>query len=369
MTPEEWRDARSAVWQTTLLGLGNEVGQVVSMTHPDIPGRHGTCNVSGNTATWVNGDSWTYAGTTTGDTELINKVILIGSTQVTITAVASDGSTITTYPAPPSGTGLAFQIITMCFRIQRWTLKKDWSVQIEGQTVTASMYDLTVGPKPMDVVPEPLPALYYPIPSGPVWAPYQVQASSSDALFPGEWTFDSDQEYTTLANGSPLASLILTGKLPVNEFSATGAGAPGIGTITQTSTGGSLPANSTLWVSICAIDSNGLPSAPSNIALVGTGSTSTVTFTLNGITWPAVAGLTSYVLFVGTQPDLICAQATGTLTAGSGNTYTPSSITFGGPVARSTWALPSPYVQKVRIKAKPLIHAGVAGIAVDSVST
>jgi hypothetical protein len=80
----------------------------------------------------------------------------------------------------------------MCFRIQRWSLKKDWSVQIEAQTVTASMYDLDVGPKPMDVVPAPLPALFYPIPLGPVWAPYQVQASSSDALFPSEWTFDSD---------------------------------------------------------------------------------------------------------------------------------------------------------------------------------
>ena len=135
----------------------------------------------------------------------------------------------------------------MCFRIQRWSLKKDWSVQIEAQTVTASMYDLDVGPKPMDVVPAPMPALFYPIPLGPVWAPYQVQASSSDALFPSEWTFDSDQEYTTLADGSALASLIVTGKLPVNEFSATGAGAPGIGSISQSTTGGSLPADITLW--------------------------------------------------------------------------------------------------------------------------
>src|SRR5271168_749130 len=46
VTPAEWRDARTAAWQTTLLGLGNEVGQVVSMTHPDIPGVHGTCDVS-----------------------------------------------------------------------------------------------------------------------------------------------------------------------------------------------------------------------------------------------------------------------------------------------------------------------------------
>jgi hypothetical protein len=369
VTPAEWRDARTAAWQTTLLGLGNEVGQVVSMTHPDIPGVHGTCSVSGSTATWVSGDQWTYAGTATGDTELINKEILIGGSQVTITAVASDGSTITTSPAPPSGTGLPFQVVTMCFRIQRWSLKKDWSVQIEAQTVTASMYDLDVGPKPMDVVPVPLPALFYPIPLGPVWAPYQVQASSSDALFPSEWTFDSDQEYTTLADGSALASLIVTGKLPVNEFSATGAGAPGIGSITQSATGGSLAADVTLWVAICAIDSSGLPSAPSNIAIIGTGTAAGGSFTLDNITWPAVAGLASYVLFVGTQPDLICEQATGTLTAGTGNTYTPNSITFGGPVVRSTWALPSPYVAKVRIKAKLLLHSGVAGVAVTNVST
>ena len=99
-----------------------------------------------------------------------------------------------------------------------------------------------------------------------------------------------------------------------------------------------------------------------------TGSAAGGTFTLNDITWPAVAGLASYVLFVGTQPDLICAQATGTLTAGSGSTYTPGSITFGGPVLRSTWSLPSPYVSKIRIKAKRLIHAGIAGVLVDSVN-
>jgi hypothetical protein len=111
VNPTEWRNARGASWGTTLLGLGNEVGQVVSITHPDVPG----------------------------------------------------------------GTGK--------FRIQRWSLKKDWSVQIEAQTVTDSMYDLDVGPKPMDVVPAPLPGLYYPIPLGPAWAPYQVQAADWDALF------------------------------------------------------------------------------------------------------------------------------------------------------------------------------------------
>jgi len=95
VNPAEWRNARTATWQTTLLGLANEVGQVVSITHPDVP----------------------------------------------------------------TGTG--------AFRIQRWSLKKDWSVEIQGQTVTASMYDLDVGPKPIDVVPLPAaPVLPYPARAG-----------------------------------------------------------------------------------------------------------------------------------------------------------------------------------------------------------
>jgi len=171
-----------------------------------------------------------------------------------------------------------------------------------------------------------------------------------------------------MADGSMLANLVVTGKLPVNEFSATGAGAPGIGSISQSATGGSLPANATLRVAICAIDSSGLPSAPSNIAILGTSASGTDTFTLEGITWPAVAGLASYVLFVATQDDLICAQATGTLTAGANNTYTPGSITFAGPLVRSTWALPSPYVSKIRVKAKHLRHSGIIGDSVWSVA-
>src|SRR5208337_1574032 len=73
----EWRDARAASWQTTLLGLGNEVGQVVSMTHPDIPGLHGTCNVTGTSVTWVSGDAF--------DTSMKNKEIVINGVQVLIT--------------------------------------------------------------------------------------------------------------------------------------------------------------------------------------------------------------------------------------------------------------------------------------------
>ena len=137
----------------------------------------------------------------------------------------------------------------------------------------------------------------------------------------------------------------------------------------QSPTGGVLPANSTLRVALCAIDSNGLPSVPTAIAVIGTSGSGTDTFTLNDVIWPAVAGLQSYVLFVSTQDDLICAQATGALTpTGGGTTYTPASITFGGPIQRSTWALPSPYVSRVRIKAKAYGNYGILGVPVDSVT-
>lgn len=370
--PTEWRDARVARWTTSLLGLGNSVGQVASQTDVDIPGLHGTCNVSGTTVTWASGDAWNdslYTGSSGLASNLVNKDALINGVQVQITAATISGGNVTSLtvtPAPGNGSSLPFRVITADFRIQRWSLRKDWSVLIEGQTVCQSMYDLDQGPKPIDVAPAPMPPLFSQIPFGPVWAPYQVHADAADALFPGEWTFDSDQEYTTLQDGT-LAADILTGKIPVNEFSP-GAGAPGVGSVSQATTGGSLPASATLWAAVCAIDANGLPSAPSNIIPIGTSASGTDTFTLADIVWPAVSGLASYVLFIGTAPDLICRQATGTLT-GSGVTYTPNSITFGAAVERSTWALPSPYVKMVRAKVKLLRHSGVAGVAVTGVAT
>jgi hypothetical protein len=293
----EWKNARNAYWETTLLGLSNEVGQVVSITDAKIPG----------------------------------------------------------------GTGK--------FRINRWELRKDYSIALYGKTVTDSMYDLTVGPKPVDVTPQPLPVLVYPIPSGPAWAPCQVQAPSWDALFPGEWNFDSNQTYTTLADGSVNANLVITGKLPVNQY-APGVSAPSIGTISQTTTGGSLPASTMLRVALCVLDSSGRPSPSSAIALINTSASGTDTFTLSNISWPAVSGLASWVLFVSAHDDTICAQASGSLTAtGGGTTYTPTSITFAGPVTWSTWALPSPYTKRLRIKAKLGGHLGIMGVLVDSVTS
>lgn len=262
----------------------------------------------------------------------------------------------------PGGTGN--------FRILSWKLKKDWSIDITAKTVTASMYDKDVGPRPTEVLPDPLPAEFFPIPFAPVWAPFEIQANPSDALFPSEWSFLSDQEYIYTAAGTPSAFLSITGKLPETAF-ISGCPAPAIGSISQSTSGGSITAatDGTYYrVTISAFNATGVPSPSAAILVILVPSgTSTNSITLNGIVWPAVTGLTTYQVFVSDRDDMICAQQSGSLTGGP--IYTPTSITITGPFVRSTWALPTPYVSKVRIKAKPSRHNGVAGFGVFSVST
>jgi len=333
VNPAEWRNARTATWKTTLLGLNNEIGQVVSITHPDVPGMKSTCSVT-------NGQCGNLAGDPL-DKFIVNKELLINGVQCTVTQIftSADYATVTGFavsPAPANSANATFQFITGDFRIQSWRLNKDWSVTITAKTVTASMYDLDVGPNPMDVAPAPLPALFYPIPFGPAWAPYQIQALANDALFPGEWTFDTNQSYAQMADGSMLASLVATGKLPTNAFSP-GVGAPVAGNIAVNATGGSLLSGTTIRLSLCAVDANGLPSVPMPITIVPLppGGTS-YSITLSNIVWPTVAGLTAYVIFAAAQDDLICGQQLGTVGSlvasgaltptGNGTTYTPGQL-------------------------------------------
>lgn len=257
---------------------------------------------------------------------------------------------------------------TAKFRIQSWKLMKDWSIQIQAKTVTSSMYDLTIGPKPTDVVPSPLPAIFYPIPFAPAWAPFQVQANSGDALFPSEWTFVSDQEYIYTAAGTPSAFLSVTGHLPQTGF-IDSCPPPEIASISQSTTGGFITGDRTYRVTISAFDATGTPSPSALIAIVQVpAGTNTNSITFSGITWPGVTGLATYQVFASDRDDLICFQQSGSL-SGGGPTYTPTSVVITGVFVRSTWALPTPFVTNVRIKAKPSRHNGVAGFGIFSVTT
>jgi len=276
--------------------------------------------------------------------------------------VVSLGGTGSDYmPDVPGGYG--------AFRIQKWTLYKDWSIGIEAKSVTASMYALDTGPQVTATLPSPLPVLAYAEPQGE-WAPYQIQAASNDALFPNEYIFDLAQSYTVNADETALATISVTGKQPVNSFIPS-CGAPvwASGGVTVSTTGGNLPGGITLRVEICA--TNGAYYSPNSPVLyipIPSG-TNTNQVTISDIIWPPFAGLTGFEVFYSQYDDLICAQQSGTLTAGGSANYTPTSITMDGPIARSTWGVPNDSIQKVRIKIAYLHHGGVLGAIVDSVGT
>ncbi|HSY15300.1 MAG TPA: hypothetical protein VK816_04870, partial [Jatrophihabitantaceae bacterium] len=367
----EWRNLRKGTFRTTLLGLTSGIGKVISITDPGvagmpgsgIPGMHGLCNVSGTILTFVSGDSWDDPG-------LVNKILLIEGIQTPITFTSE--LLMFVAEAPGNGNNIAWQVITADARIQTLKVFKDWSVEFGFQTVTDSMYNLDVGPMPLDVLPLPLPALFWPVPLS-VWLPWQVQADAADALFPYEYTFDINENYQQLKDGTVQADLICTGKLPVNA-SSPGIAAPVIGQVAVNTSGGSgwITGGGALWrISICATDTNGLPGPASVIALVNVPAGSDLNeIVLSNIQWPAVGNLGGYVIFASLYDDTICAQQTGSLTGpGTNNSYTPTSITFTGNAPLSGWGMPNPNVATVIVKEKPLRHSGPAGVDVTSVST
>jgi hypothetical protein len=312
----EWDNNKRVTFKSTLLALNNEVGQVIGIQHPDLP---------------------TYPGA---------------------------------HPASRSGSNGPFAANTWPFRIKKWMLHSDFSVSIMADSCVDSMYDLDVGPQPQGVGPRPLPIAFYPEPLGQ-WAPHQVQAAPGDALFPNEWTFNLQQTFKYEGDGRLLTSAVVAGLLPVNQF-VPNCGAPDVkkGGVTWSPTGGSIPGGTTLFAQVCAaiVDTSVTPnivkqySPPSQILVLQVPvGTNTNSVTLNNIKWPPVAALNGYVLFANPIEDLICGQQ-----AGLGQ---PATITFNGPVARQTYAVPDYDLNILRLRAQVLIHGGVLGGGVDSVTT
>jgi hypothetical protein len=145
----EWRNARDASWKTTILALDTEAGQVVSMTNLKIPGIRGKCSVTGAVATWLSGDTFSQ--------DMVGQVIVIEGQQLTVLSVNMALTQITLSGSPGDFSGTSFQIITMNFRIRKWMLMQDYSIQIVARTVTPSMYDLTQGTVPTFPAPPNIP--------------------------------------------------------------------------------------------------------------------------------------------------------------------------------------------------------------------
>lgn len=305
----EFDNNKRVAFKSTLLALNSEIGQVISIQHPDLP---------------------TYPG--------------------------ASGS------AP-------FAANTWPFRIQKWMLHSDWSVSIMACSCVDSMYDLEVGPKPQGVGPRPQPVMFFPEPLGQ-WAPYQVQADPADALYPSEFSFSLQQAFAYDADGRLATSAIVAGVLPVNQF-IPNCGAVDVkkGNIAWSATGGAIPGGTTLYVQICAaiVDTAPVPpvvkqySPPSQVLVLQVPpGTNTNSVTISKIHWPQVS-LGGWVLFASTSEDLICGQMSGL--------GLPDSITLTGPLERQTYAVPDADLARLRLRAQVLIHGGVLGAPVDAVDS
>ena len=129
------------------------------------------------------------------------------SWKTTILALDTEAGQVVSVADPdiPGGTGKV--------RIQSWRLNADWSIDIQGQSVVDSMYDLDTGPKPVDVQPAPVPGE----PSA-LWVPAYETPITGDPLFTA-LGFGIVQAYRHAEDGSALAAVQIYGDRP----------APGVG--------------------------------------------------------------------------------------------------------------------------------------------
>jgi len=154
------------------------------------------------------------------------------------------------------------------------------------------------------------------------WAPYKCRLRRMTPV-PGEWTFDTNQSYAQMADGSMLANLLVTGKLPVNEFSATGAVRRNW-SISQSATADRCHQRDAARGHLRGRFERA-SSAPSNIAIIGQRGGGRLVH-VGEHYLPAVAA--SFPTCCSWLPrHLICAQPPS-VDGGPNNTYTPGSITF-----------------------------------------
>lgn len=240
------------------------------------------------------------------------------------------------------------------FRLIRWTLNRDWSIDLEGRSTTDAMYDLTVGDKPADVLPSEIPYELYPQSPRQRWHPNSLEPDAGDPFYAvGDKTF-------SMSLIEERSAIVLLGAAPVNVF-LTGVKPPILPGATVATTGGTVPGGSGYYLAVCCYDANGHFAPPSNIlsVVVPTG-TATNKITLESIDWPT-GTWTGYMVFFGRTPDTLTGytDVTGAL---------PTTYAVTAPPMTSTYNLPNPNFHHLRVKAKRLRKPGIAYGAVSAVS-
>lgn len=253
---------------------------------------------------------------------------------------------------------------SMNFRLQSWRLNDDYTIDLEGSSVTASMYDSTAGAKPADVPSNPVPVEFFPEPLKSAWFPNQESPRSDDPLFDQyDKTFGVTAVSETVSEASRKTSLLVTGSLPINGFLGN-VEPPLVRGQSQSASGGSLAGGLNFWARVyCFVGSGaGRKFSPgSNIrhfSFEGIGTNSNQ-ITVSDIEYPA-GSFDGAAMFVGDDEKTLCWQADF-----SAGTTTMSC----GFLLQGTYNAPSPAHKFVRAKVKPLIHGGTIGVLVSAVTS
>lgn len=291
-------------------------------------------------------------GITAAERRAVREVIF--STTILALAVEPGMVCSLTHDDMPGGTGE--------FRVQRWSLSPDWSVQIVGRTTTDSMYNYAIGPKPADVVPDPVPAerVEDVLPIQP-WFPHAEQPNAADPLFDEtNWLFGLEQRFEAGADGLAVAKLRITGVYPVTSLVSDDS--PVVGVYSTQVADGELPSGASVTIILTAIDSEGRSArnaTPTSITVDVVGSPATNRIILSDITWPA--GTVGYRIYASEDLNIVSLQHEDLASQ-------PDPVGVTSVANVRTYGPPQPQIQTLRVRAKIIEHAGVVGIAITEVS-
>lgn len=246
-------------------------------------------------------------------------------------------------------------------RVARWAFNPDMSIDFQCSATTDDMYDLVVGPKPTDVPPQAAPPEILPSATGLAWMPNQLAPLAGDPVYPPwERTFDLRQEYEISKDGIWEPTIWVEGKMTVNQFSSTVQ--PRILEI-ELASGGSLDGPQTVYAAVTQRDANGKPAVPSNLTAIWIAAGLTGQQVELTVVPSTDTSMTGYDVWAGNDRRAIAMQ-----TGLSGSGAPPATISITGPIENWTEGLPEANATAVKIQAKHVYHAGIAGLLVNGVS-
>ena len=244
-------------------------------------------------------------------------------------------------------------------RVSRWALNPDFSIDFQCSSTTDDMYDLIVGPKPVDVAPPAPPPELLQSPTGLAWMPNFLAPNAGDPIYPPwERTFGLWQDYVITKDGIWVPEIWVEGNMTVNQFASNTQ--PRILEI-ELAAGGNLTGPQTVYCALTQRNSQGGPSIPSNLTAIWIAaglSNQQVTLLTAAST---DSSLTGWDLWAGNDRRQIAWQFGGTGAP-------PTNISLPGPVHNMTEGLPEGKASKVKIQAKHVFHAGIAGLSVNGVT-